>query len=57
MGDQHQGQHTAQRMRRTNFFFPEQMLARIRSAAKLLGLPMSEIMRRAIDEYLRRMRK
>lgn len=44
------------RMKRTNFFFPEQMLARIKKAAAILGLPMSEIMRRAIDEYLKRMK-
>jgi predicted DNA-binding protein len=40
-------------MKRTNFYFPEQMLARLKRASKKLGLPVSEILRRAVDEFLK----
>jgi len=39
-------------MKRTNFYFPEPMLARLKQASQKLGLPVSEIIRRAIDAYL-----
>src|SRR3990172_2168897 len=39
-------------MERSNFYFPEQMLARLKRASKKLGLPVSELLRRAVDEYL-----
>ena len=39
-------------MIRTNFFFPEQMLDRLQTAKSQLGIPMSEIIRRAIEECL-----
>ncbi len=42
-------------MKRTNFYYPETMLARLKAASQKLGLPVSEIIRRAIDAYLERM--
>lgn len=39
-------------MKRTNFFFPEQMLDRLKAAKDKLGIPVSEIIRRAIEDYL-----
>lgn len=42
-------------MKRTNFYFPEQLLRRIKEASKILGLPMSEVIRRAIEKYLTEM--
>jgi len=42
-------------MKRTNFFFPEQMLKRIRTESKKTGLSISELIRRAVEEYLVRM--
>lgn len=42
-------------MTRTNYYFPEQMLARLRIAKDRLGLPVSEVIRRAIDDYLARL--
>jgi len=41
-------------MVRTNFYFPRQMLLRLKEASKTTGLNVSEIVRRAIDDYLRR---
>lgn len=40
-------------MKRTNFYFPEQMLMRLKKASKRIGLPVSEIIRNAIDKYLK----
>jgi len=40
-------------MKRTNFFFPEQMLERLKLASKKLGLPVSEIIRNAIEKHLK----
>lgn len=40
-------------MIRTNFFFPEEMLARLRAAKLTSGIPISEIIRRAVDSYLK----
>lgn len=40
-------------MKRTNFYFPEQMLKRLKQASALLGLPVSEIIRNAIEKYLK----
>ena len=45
-----------QPMKRTNFYFPEQLLERLKKASEKLGLPVSEIIRRAIDEFLKRMK-
>ena len=41
-------------MRRTSFFFPEPVLEALRALAQKTGLSVSEHVRRAIDEYLRR---
>ena len=42
-------------MKRTNFFFPEQMLDRLKAAKDKLGIPMSELIRRAIEDYLNKL--
>ena len=39
-------------MVRTNLYFPRQMLLRLKKASTQNGLAVSEIIRRAIDEYL-----
>lgn len=38
--------------RRTNFWYPVPLLDRLGRAKEQLGLTMSEIIRRAIEEYL-----
>lgn len=43
-------------MKRTNFYFPEQMLKRVKQACAILGIPMSEFIRRAIEAALREMK-
>ena len=40
------------KMKRTNYYYPTQMIDRLKKVAKLIGLPVSEIIRRAIDKYL-----
>ncbi len=45
------------KMKRTNIYATEQQLAKIKQLAKETGLVMSEIIRRAIDEYLAKMTK
>jgi predicted DNA-binding protein len=42
-------------MKRTNFYFPEQMLERLKTASKQQGLPVSELIRRAIEAFLKEM--
>lgn len=42
-------------MKRTNFFFPEDMLARLKIAKLKTGIPVSEIIRRAVETYLKTM--
>ena len=42
-------------MKRTNFYFPEQMLTRLKNAKDRLGIPVSEIIRRAVEDYLTRL--
>lgn len=41
-------------MKRTNYYFPEQMLKRLKRAAVRLGIPMSEYIRRAIEVALKK---
>jgi predicted DNA-binding protein len=41
-------------MKRTNFFFPEQMLARLKAASEKLGIPMSQFIRNAVDAALKK---
>jgi hypothetical protein len=40
-------------MTRTNFYFPESLLERLKAAKDKTGVPVSEIMRRAVDAYLK----
>ncbi|WP_083758062.1 ribbon-helix-helix domain-containing protein [Polaromonas naphthalenivorans] len=40
-------------MKRTNFFFPEEMLERLKAAKLHTGIPVSEIIRRAVETYLK----
>lgn len=42
-------------MIRTNYYYPKQMLDRLRVAQKQTGLTISELIRRAVDEYLKGM--
>lgn len=42
-------------MKRTNFFFPEQMLTRLKAASDKLGIPMSQIIRNAVEVALKKM--
>jgi predicted DNA-binding protein len=44
-------------MKRTNFYFPPQMLARLKAASKKTGLPVSELLRRAVENYLKKQDK
>lgn len=41
-------------MLRKQFFLPEPLLARLRAQAERTGLSEAEIVRRALEEYLRR---
>ena len=38
-------------MKRINFCFPEQLIEKLKSLANKTGLTMSEIIRRALDDY------
>lgn len=40
-------------IKRTNFFFPEEMLERLKAAKLQTGIPVSEIIRRAVEAYLK----
>ena len=40
-------------MKRTNFYFPTQMLDRLKKAKEITGLTVSEIMRNAVEKYLK----
>lgn len=40
-------------MKRTNFFFPEALLARLKQAKLKTGIPVSELIRRAVDKFLK----
>jgi predicted DNA-binding protein len=39
-------------MKRTNFYFPQDMLDRLKAAKLKTGIPVSEIIRRAIEDFL-----
>lgn len=41
-------------MKRVNFYFPLELLARLKSAKLATGMPVSEIIRRAVSEWLDR---
>lgn len=38
-------------MKRINFCFPEQLIEKLKSLSNKTGLTMSEIIRRALDDY------
>ena len=41
-------------MKRTNFYFPEQMIERLKKASEKLGIPMSEFIRNAVEAALKK---
>ena len=41
-------------MKRTHLFLPEQVLLALRALSDKTGLSVAELVRRAIDEYLKR---
>lgn len=41
-------------MKRTNIFLPEQTRAALQALSEKTGLSVAELIRRAIDEYLKR---
>ena len=43
-------------MKRTNFYFDEAMLIRLKAASAKTGIPMSEFLRRALDAALKKER-
>ena len=43
-------------MKRTNYYYPEPMLKRVKNASALLGIPMSEFIRRAIEAALKELK-
>jgi len=44
-------------MKRTNVFLPEQLITRLKRVSEETGLPVSELIRRAIDAHLNKMGK
>lgn len=42
-------------MIRTNVFLPEQMIARLKKAKELTGMPVAEFIRRAIEAALQKL--
>jgi len=44
-------------MKRTHVFLPQPVISRLKALAKKTGLPVSELIRRAIDEYLERLQR
>lgn len=40
-------------MKRTNFYFPQQLLDRLKTAKERVGVPVSEIIRTAIEKHLK----
>lgn len=43
-------------MKRTNFYFDEAMLLRLKAASEKTGMPMSEFIRRAVEAALKKER-
>jgi len=41
-------------MKRTTIFVPHQLFARLKALSKITGISVSELIRRAVDEYLGR---
>lgn len=46
--------HAQAHMKRTNFFYPPELLDRLKALKASTGLPVSEHIRRAIEDYLKR---
>ena len=44
-------------MKRTNYYYPEPLLEALKALSKKTGLPVAELIRRAITEYLRKEQK
>lgn len=44
-------------MKRTSLFFPEPTLKRLATESEKTGLPIAEIIRRAVDTYLKKANK
>lgn len=44
-------------MKRTNYYYPEQLLKRLKEAKKKTGLTVSEMIRRGIEMYLSSLNK
>lgn len=44
-------------MKRTNFFIPEQTLAALKAESLKTGINVSELVRRALDAYLKEVTK
>jgi hypothetical protein len=42
-------------MKRTNMYFPQPMFKRLAELAKRTGISIAEHVRRAVDEYLKRL--
>jgi Ribbon-helix-helix domain len=40
-------------MKRVHLYFPEELVARMKAAKAATGIPMSQILRRAVDDWLR----
>jgi predicted DNA-binding protein len=43
-------------VKRTNFYYPEALLDRLAKLRERTGIPVSEHIRRAVEEYLRRLK-
>jgi hypothetical protein len=41
------------KMKRTNYHYPARTLARLRILKKKTGIPVNELIRRAVDRYLK----
>jgi predicted DNA-binding protein len=44
-------------MKRTNYYYPEPLLKQLKVLSKKTGVPVAELIRRAITEYLRKEQK
>ena len=44
-------------VKRTNIYMDEKQLKRLKALSKETGAPMSELVRRAIEEYLKKRKK
>jgi predicted DNA-binding protein len=40
-------------MKRTNIYLPEQVLKKLRALSKKVGVSVAELVRRALDDYLK----